>query len=307
VASFGIALFPRDARNAPALVFGAETALGQAKLKGPDAFCFHTPGMDAEVREHMLLEEEIRAAIEGRHIQLHYQPLVDVDSGRVLGAEALLRWRSPRTGDVAPGVLVSVAERSGVIAELGRFILHSACQDLARWRRTGEALTRVAVNVSGQQLLDSSFVPGIREALAAAGLSGRDLELEITEGMLVDPSGDTLRLLSEIRGLGVRVSVDDFGTGFSALSYLKRLPVDSLKIDRSFVSGLPDDRSDVAITRTILALAANLGLGTVAEGVERPAQARFLAFHGCREPQGNLYGGAVPASELPDLARRLSG
>jgi diguanylate cyclase (GGDEF)-like protein/PAS domain S-box-containing protein len=306
-ACFGIALHPRDARDASALVFSAETALGRAKLMGPDAFCFHAPGMDAEVREHMLLEEEIRAAIERRQIHLHYQPLVDVDSGRVPAAEALLRWRSPRAGEVPPGVLVSVAERSGAIAELGRFVLQSACADLARWRLEGHALPRVAVNVSGQQFLDKGFVPAVREALAAAGLAGRDLELEITEGMLVDPGGDILGLLNEIRSLGVRVSVDDFGTGFSALSYIKRLTVDSLKIDRSFVSGLPDDRSDVAITRTILALAANLGLGTVAEGVERPAQARFLALHGCRELQGNLYGGAVPADELPDLARRLSG
>ena len=168
-------------------------------------------------------------------------------------------------------------------------------------------MRRVAVNVSSQQLLDPDFVPAVCEALEASGLGGRDLEVEITEAMLVDPGGSIPGLLNEIRQLGVRVSVDDFGTGFSALSYLKRLPVDTLKIDRSFVSGLPDDRSDVAITRTILALASNLGLGTVAEGVEKPAQARFLALHGCGELQGNLYGGAVPAAEFPDLARRLSG
>jgi diguanylate cyclase (GGDEF)-like protein/PAS domain S-box-containing protein len=306
-ACFGVAVCPRDARDASALVFSAETALGRAKARGPDGFCFHSPGMDAEIREHMRLEEEIRAAIASRQIQLHYQPLVDVDSGRVPGAEALLRWRNPRTGDVPPPVLVSAAERSGVIVALGRLTLQRACEDLASWRRQGLSLQRVAVNVSSQQLLDPDFVPAVTEALAASGLSGRDLEVEITEAMLVDPRGSIPGLLNEIRKLGVRVSVDDFGTGFSALSYLKRLPVDTLKIDRSFVSGLPDDRSDVAITRTILALAANLGLETVAEGVERPAQARFLALHGCSELQGNLYGGAVPSAEFPDLARRLSG
>ena len=306
-ACFGVALCPRDARDASALVFSAETALGRAKAKGPDAFCFHSAGMDAEVRERIRLEEEIHAAIESRQVQLHYQPLVDVDSGRVLGAEALLRWRSPRTGDVPPPVLVAAAERSGMGGALGRLTLHRACEDLARWRREGLPLQRVAVNVSSQQLLDSDFVPAVREALEAFGLRGRDLEVEITESMLVDPRGSIPGLLTEIRELGVRVSVDDFGTGFSALSYLKHLPVDTLKIDRSFVSGLPDDRSDVAITRTILALAANLGLQTVAEGVERPAQARFLALHGCSELQGNLYGGAAPAAEFPDLARRLSG
>jgi len=306
-ACFGVAVCPRDARDASALVFSAETALGRAKARGPDGFCFHSPGMDAEIREHMRLEEEIRAAIVGRQVQLHYQPLVDVDSGRVPGAEALLRWRNPRTGDVPPPVLVSAAERSGVIVALGRLTLQRACEDLACWRRQGLSLQRMAVNVSSQQLLDPDFVPAVTEALAASGLSGRDLEVEITEAMLVDPRGSIPGLLNEIRALGVRVSVDDFGTGFSALSYLKRLPVDTLKIDRSFVSGLPDDRSDVAITRTILALAANLGLDTVAEGVERPAQARFLALHGCGELQGNLYGGAVPSAEFPDLARRLSG
>jgi diguanylate cyclase (GGDEF)-like protein/PAS domain S-box-containing protein len=306
-ACFGVAVCPRDARDVSGLLFSAETALRQAKARGPDTFCFHTPGMDAEVREHMRLEEEIRAAIGGRQIQLHYQPLVDVDSGGVPGAEALLRWRNPRTGDVPPPVLVSVAERSGVIGTLGRLTLQGACEDLARWRRDGVPLRRVAVNVSSQQLLGADFVPSVREALAAFRLDGRDLELEITEAMLVDPGGSIPGLLSEIRDLGVRVSVDDFGTGFSALSYLKHLPVDTLKIDRSFVSGLPADQSDVAITRTILALAANLGLGTVAEGVESLAQARFLALHGCRELQGNLYGSAVPAAELPDLVRRLSG
>ena len=305
-ACFGVALCPRDGRDASALIFGAETALGRAKLGGPDALCVHASGMDAELRERMRLEEEIRAAILDGQMQLHYQPLVDVDSGRVPGAEALLRWTSPRAGDVAPGVLVSVAERSGTIAALGRFVLQRACEDLARWRGDGLALTRVAVNVSGQQLLDAGFVPAVREALGAHGLPGHALELEITESELVDPSGGISELLSEIRGLGVRVSVDDFGTGFSALSYLKRLPVDVLKIDRSFVSGLPDDRSDVAITRTILALADNLGLGTIAEGVEKPAQARFLALHGCRELQGNLYAAAVPAAQLPGVAQRLS-
>jgi diguanylate cyclase (GGDEF)-like protein/PAS domain S-box-containing protein len=306
-ACFGVAVCPRDAREASALVFGAETALGRAKARGPDAFCFHSPGMDVEIREQLRLEEEIRAAIEGREIQLHYQPLIDVDSGRVPGAEALLRWRNPRTGDVPPPVLVSAAERSGMIVALGRLTLQRACEDLARWRREGLSMRRVAVNVSSRQLLDPDFVPAVREALEASGLVGRDLEVEITEAMLVDPGGSIPGLLNEIRQLGVRVSVDDFGTGFSALSYLKRLPVDTLKIDRSFVSGLPDDRSDVAITRTILALAANLGLDTVAEGVEKPAQARFLALHGCSELQGNLYGGAVPAPEFPDLVRRLSG
>jgi diguanylate cyclase (GGDEF)-like protein/PAS domain S-box-containing protein len=305
-ACFGVAVCPRDARDASALVFSAETALGRAKAGGPDAFCFHSAGMDAEIRERIHLEDEIRAAIESREIQLHYQPLVDVDSGRVPGAEALLRWRSPRAGEVPPPALVAAAERSGMGLALGRLTLRQACEDLARWRRDGLRLQRVAVNVSIQQLLASDFVPAVHAALQAAGLSGPDLEVEITEAMLVDPAGTIPGLLTEIRRLGVRVSVDDFGTGFSALSYLKHLPVDTLKIDRSFVSGLPDDRSDVAITRTILALASNLGLQTVAEGVERPAQARFLALHGCSELQGNLYGGAVPAGEFPDVARRLS-
>jgi len=305
-ACYGVAVCPRDARDVSGLLFSAETALRQAKARGPDAFCFHTPGMDAEVREHMLLEEEIRAAIAGRQIQVHYQPLVDVDSGTVPGVEALLRWRNPRTGDVPPPLAVSVAERGGMIGALGRLTLEKACEDLARWRLDGLSLQRVAVNVSSQQLLDAAFVPTLREVLGGCGLEGRDLELEITESMLVDPGATIAGLLKGIRELGVRVSVDDFGTGFSALSYLKRLPVDTLKIDRSFVSGLPGDPSDVAITRTILSLAANLKLGTIAEGVESVAQARFLALHGCSELQGNLYGAAVPAADIPDLVRRLS-
>jgi diguanylate cyclase (GGDEF)-like protein/PAS domain S-box-containing protein len=306
-ASFGIALCPRDARDAASLVFSAETAVARAKAMGPDVFCFHTPGLDAEVREHLQLEEEIRAAIQAGAIHLHYQPIVDVDTGRVNAAEALLRWRSPRTGDVPPQVLVSAAERGGAVTDLGRIVLARACEDLGRWRREGLALERVAVNVSGRQALDSGFLESVHDALNASSLPGCGLEVEITESELVDPEGSILEVLNRIRALGVRVSVDDFGTGYSALSHLKRLPVDSLKVDRSFVSGLPDDPKDVAITRTILALATNLGLETVAEGVETLAQARFLALHGCRELQGNLYGRAVPAGELPALVRQLGG
>jgi diguanylate cyclase (GGDEF)-like protein/PAS domain S-box-containing protein len=306
-ASCGVALCPRDARDAASLVFSAETALARAKAMGPDAFCFHTPGLDAEVRDHLRLEEEILAAIEAGTIRLHYQPIVDVDSGRVNAAEALLRWRSPSAGDVPPGVLVSAAERGGAVDKLGRTVLARACADLARWRREGLALERVAVNVSGRQLADGGLLPSVREALDASALSGRELEIEITESVLVDPEGNIPVVLGPIRALGVRVSVDDFGTGYSALSHLKRLPVDSLKVDRSFVSGLPGDSKDVAITRTILALATNLGLGTVGEGVETLAQARFLALHGCRELQGNLYGVAVPADELPAIVRGLGG
>ena len=163
----------------------------------------------------------------------------------------------------------------------------------------------MAVNVSGRQALDAGFLESLHDALNTSSLPGRGLEVEITESELVDPGGAILEVLNRIRALGVRVAVDDFGTGYSALSHLKRLPVDSLKVDRSFVSGLPDDGKDVAITRTILALATNLGLETVAEGVETLAQARFLALHGCRELQGRLYGSAVPAGDIPDLVRRL--
>jgi diguanylate cyclase (GGDEF)-like protein/PAS domain S-box-containing protein len=307
-ASFGVALCPRDATDAASLVFSAETAVARAKAMGPDAFCFHTPGLDAQVREHLRLEEEIRAAIETGAIDVHYQPIVDVDTGRVNAAEALLRWRSPRTGgDVPPQVLVSAAERGGTVTDLGRIVLARACADLGRWRREGLALERVAVNVSGRQALEPGFLESLHGALNASSIPGSGLEVEITESELVDPEGSIFEVLNRIRALGVRVSVDDFGTGYSALSHLKRLPVDSLKVDRSFVSGLPDDQKDVAITRTILALATNLGLETVAEGVETLAQARFLALHGCRELQGNLYGRAVPAGELPALVRRLCG
>lgn len=289
-ACFGVAVCPRDARDASALVFSAETALGRAKARGPDSFCFHSPGMDAEIREHMRLEEEIRAAIVGRQVQLHYQPLVDVDSGRVPGAEALLRWRNPRTGDVPPPVLVSAAERSGVIVALGRLTLQRACEDLARWRRQGLSLQRVAVNVSSQQLLDPDFVPAVTDALAASGLSGGDLEVEITEGMLVDPRGSIPGLLNEIRELGVRVSVDDFGTGFSALSYLKRLPVDTLKIDRSFVDGIGQDRDSETLTRGIVEIGHRLGMSVLAEGVETEDQAAVLRGWGCDAAQGFLFG-----------------
>jgi diguanylate cyclase (GGDEF)-like protein/PAS domain S-box-containing protein len=306
-AVLGVATSPDDGHDVPTLVRSAETALRSAKQRGPSAYQFHTADMDAAIRERLELEEDLRLALTTGGLRLHYQPLVDIVTGRVVAAEALLRWHHPERGTVPAPLFVGVAEESGMILPIGRMVLREACRDLALWRGLGLAIERVSVNVSSRQLLDGDFPLLVREALAEHSLAPESLDLEITETTLVDSTGPVLVQLGELRELGVRLSIDDFGTGFSSLSHLKRLPVHGLKIDRAFISGLPDDPSDVAIARAILVLARSLGLDVVAEGVETQQQARFLALHGCDMLQGHLYGPAVPAHEFPDLARRLSG
>jgi diguanylate cyclase (GGDEF)-like protein len=293
-ASIGVALFPKDGLESEDLLRKADTAMYTAKERGRNAFACYSQAMNASVLRHRALESGLRAAGERGEFVLCYQPQFDIRRERIIGAEALLRWQHPQLGALAPAEFMPVAEDCGAIFCVGEWVLREACHHAARWRVEDHRELTVSVNVSPQQFRDAKLGALVRDTLSDTGLPANRLELEITEGCLVEDVDATLRSLLELKRLGVRISIDDFGTGYSALAYLKRLPIDALKIDQSFVRSLATDPADVAITKTIVRLAQGLQKTTVAEGVETMEQLLMLASFGCHRMQGFLFGRAVP-------------
>lgn len=287
-ANVGMSLFSIDAEDPAKLLKCAETALYQAKSAGPNTFRFYSARMNAAALERLTLQHDLRRALDESQFELHYQPVFDVASGRPVAAEALLRWRHPSRGLLAPDQFLDVAEQSGVIVALGEWIATQACRAARSWPKVDGAVLQVAVNVSAQQLTTGDFVGVIDRALAVSMLDPSALIVELTESMM--QSERSRQSLLELRERGVRIAIDDFGTGFSSLAYLRRFPVDILKIDRSFLTGVIDDERDAAIVRTIISMARNLGLSVVAEGVETAAQLAFLHALGCEKAQGYLLG-----------------
>jgi len=277
-----------------------------AKRAGRAGFRFHracAAQADGRSRSRLRLDHAMRLALAQGRFRLHYQPQVDLKSGQVVGAEALIRWRDPELGDIAPAEFIPVAEESGFIVALGDWVLERAVNQAAAWLAAGLCLT-VSVNVSALQFQQPGFVDGVTAALRDAGLAPQWLELELTESCLIQDAPDAMQRLHALAQLGVKLAIDDFGTGYSSLAYLKRFPIGRLKIDRSFVSGLPDDDSDAAIVRAIVHLGRALRLQVVAEGVENDAQRMFLQEAGCDLYQGYLY---APALNVAAFERRLGG
>ncbi len=295
-ASIGIALYPNDGHSMDELVRRADTAMREVKLAGRAGFRFHQarPDDDAHSRSRMKLDHAMRQALAQQRLRLHYQPQIDLQSGAVVGAEALLRWRDPDLGEVSPAEFIPVAEDSGFIVTIGSWVLRQAVAQAAQWLAAGTPMA-VSVNVSALQFQQPGFVDGVSAALAEAGLAPEWLELELTESILVQDAQDAMQRLQALAGLGVKLAIDDFGTGYSSLAYLKRFPIGRLKIDRSFIAGLPAEESDVAIVQAILHMGRALRLQVVAEGVETEAQRRFLADAGCDLFQGFLYAPALDA------------
>jgi len=240
----------------------------------------------------------LQKALTNQELELHYQPEIDARTGRVIAVEALLRWHHPMRGLVSPAEFIPLAEQTGLIVPMGDWVLRAACAQAAAWRRGKLAPVRVAVNLSARQFEDADFVARVEDALEESGLEPTALELEITESMVARDATQAAKWLSDLRSLGIRVMVDDFGTGYSSLAHLKRFPIDGLKIDRSFVQNLPTDRHDASITRAVIAMAHELGLEVVAEGVEVQEQLAFLREHGCDLAQGYLFGAPMPADRL---------
>ncbi len=296
--SLGLALYPPDGPDPLSLMKNADLALYRAKEGGRRTFRFYTASMNDEMQERLLLEDRLRRAIARRDLRLVYQPIVRLDNSEITGFEALVRWEDPELGYIPPDRFIPLAEDSGLIDDLGAWVLETACGDAQGWQAMKPV--SVAVNISSRQLRQSrDFIRVIDGVLSHCGLDPPRLELEITERLLLEDLPEITRLLEHLSGLGVRLALDDFGTGYSALSYLKRIPFDSLKIDRSFVEDVVSDDESAALVRAILAMAAALQLDVVGEGVETDEQARFLRRHGCGYAQGFLFGRPVDAEQVP--------
>ncbi|MGN6582061.1 MAG: EAL domain-containing protein [Bordetella sp.] len=293
----GVAIFPDDGDDAEMLFRNAEAALKRAKESGA-RYLFHTRAMTESVAHKLEMENRLRYAIDHGEFVLHYQPKVDLESGRVVGAEALIRWNDPQSGLVAPGRFIPLLEETGLIYEVGRWALGQATADFLRWRARGLQAVRVAVNVSPLQLRDQAFADVVRHILSVDPDAARGLELELTESMIMADLNQSIASLEAIRGLGVKVAIDDFGTGFSSLGYLAKLPVDTLKIDRSFIVGMTDSSEGLALVSTIISLAHGLSLTVVAEGVETQEQHRLLKLLKCDEMQGFLFSKPLPVDEF---------
>ena len=299
--SIGIALAPNDGTEPDQLLRNADMALYRAKAEGRGTYHFFQAEMDAQMQERRRLELDLRKALAEEQFELHYQPLVNIDNGKVSGFEALLRWNHPEHGMVGPDVFIPVAEEIGLIVPLGDWVLKQACRDAVQWP---ERLT-VAVNLSAAQFRNSTLALSVMSALGQTGLAASRLELEITETVLLQENPAVLDVLHQFRKLGVRICMDDFGTGYSSLSYLRRFPFDKIKIDRSFIRELGKENDSVAIIRAVMRLGSSLGMITTAEGVETEQQLEILRAEGCMQAQGYLFSKAKPASEIPAMLQKI--
>jgi diguanylate cyclase (GGDEF)-like protein/PAS domain S-box-containing protein len=300
-ATAGIAVFPDDFLTPDVLLRNAGTALHAAKRRKRDAFQFFVPALNAEVTARLAMEGDLRQAIDREELTLHFQPQVDLVSGRLVGLEALARWRHPTDGMVPPGKFIPIAEDSGLIVPLGTWVLQEACRELRRLRSRGLLDVTIAVNVSSVQFQQRDFPAMVHQALRAADVPPEALELEVTESVVMCDVERVLASLDELRLRGLRLSIDDFGTGYSSLAYLKRLAVQKLKIDQSFIRGTPHDHGDSAITTAIVRLGQTLGLRVIAEGVETIEQMRFLCDAGAHEAQGYYLARPIPGTTLHDV------
>jgi diguanylate cyclase (GGDEF)-like protein len=296
-ASIGISLAPAHGSDPEALLRCADLALYRAKAQGRGGFAFFESEMTASAHRRRVLELELREALVQGQFEVHFQPQINVKTGVVSGAEALVRWRHPVRGLIGPGEFISIAEEVGLIAPIGEWVLRQACRDAARWHKS----MKVAVNLSAVQFRAAHLAEMVISALSAAGLPPGRLELEVTESVLLEADAATLRTLHQLRGLGIRVSLDDFGTGYSSLSYLRSFPFDKIKIDRSFVREVAASANGAAIVRAIAALGSSLGMETTAEGVETKEQLDLVRAEGCTEAQGFYFSPPRPASDLADF------
>jgi EAL domain-containing protein (putative c-di-GMP-specific phosphodiesterase class I) len=272
-----------------------------AKEKGRNTYQYYRPEHEGQSRDVFELEHGLRHALERGELRLVYQPEIEIESGRVVAVEALLRWMHPVRGDIRPAEFIPVAEDSGLIGPIGEWVLREACTQNKAWQKAGLPPVRIAVNLSVRQLRNARFAERVAEILDETGLDAEWLEIELTESMIMQYSQDTLGILWQLRSMGVRLSIDDFGTGYSSLSYLKRLPVDSVKIDRSFVAGLETEVDDREISNAIIALANSLHLRVVAEGVETEHQLWFLREHACCDAQGYFFSQPVEPEQMVSL------
>ena len=301
--SIGVSVYPDDGGDAETLIKNADMAMYQAKENGPQNYRFFTPAMNVRAVERQSIEESLRRGLERHEFALHYQPKVDLRSGRITGVEALVRWKHPTRGVVPPAQFIPVAEDSGLIRPLGAWVLREACQQARQWVRAGLPTTTMAVNVSAIEFREDGFLADLFAILDETGLDPRLLELELTESVLMKRAESTASMLQILREAGVKVAIDDFGTGYSSLSYLRKFPVDTLKVDQSFVRQISTDSDDTAIVTAVIGMARSLNLRVVAEGVETPEELAFLQAHECDEAQGYFFSRPLPAEQCAHLLK----
>jgi predicted signal transduction protein with EAL and GGDEF domain len=306
-ASIGIATFPSDGVTSEILIRNADTAMYHAKQQGKAAFQYYSAAMNAASVERLTLESGLRRALESKGLELHYQPQIDVRTGQIVGAEALLRWKHAERGWISPTTFIPIAEDSGLILPIGEWVVEQACRQAMEWRRAGLPPLPIAVNVSGVQVRRQELCDLVRGALAATGLEPQYLRIEITETAIVAVRDRAIELLGQLRDIGVSLALDDFGTGYSSLSYLKSFPIDLLKIDRSFVAEMLTDHTTASIIEAIVSMTRILGLKVLAEGVEDQAQFAFLKQLGCDVVQGYYVSGAIPADDFARLLATFDG
>lgn len=297
-ASIGISLFPTDGTTFDALLKNAEAAMYRAKALGRGGYQFYSPEMSARANERVIIEGELRRALRRDQFEIHFQPQVATATGDLIGVEALVRWQHPELGWLQPARFIPIAEETGLIGPLGRYVLREACIQSRAWQDQGIPPVPVAVNIAAAQLRHADFLPMVREIIEETGIDPGTLELEITEGTMMEVTEPLLARIDSLKQLGVRLSIDDFGTGYSNLAYLRTFPLDRLKIDQSFIASAPHDEGSQSIVRAILGLGESLGLDVVAEGVETPEQAALIETLGCRQAQGYLYAKPMPAEAL---------
>lgn len=302
--SIGIALYPADGEDETALIKNADAAMYHAKKLGRNNYQFFTADLNARARQRLEVENDLRLALDRQEFLLHYQPQVELKSGRIIGAEALLRWRHPARGLIPPGEFIPLAEECGLIVPIGEWVLREACRQNKAWQDEGMAKLPMAVNLSPIQFRQNNLEEVIHQALTESGLAPEYLEIEITESLLMSAENQTIALLYQLKNLGLNFAIDDFGTGYSSLSYLKLFPIDKLKIDRSFVRDVASDPDDAAIISAIIAMAHRLRLQVLAEGVETIDQRNFLIHEGCNEAQGFHYSRPLPAEEMKTLLQK---
>ncbi|MGZ3253347.1 MAG: putative bifunctional diguanylate cyclase/phosphodiesterase [Burkholderiaceae bacterium] len=303
-ASIGISICPNDGADGLALLRTADTAMYQAKASGRNAYAFFTPEMTARAQETLRVSNDLRRAIERKEFVLHYQPQIDLMTGHIVGAEALIRWQHPEWGLVYPGKFIGVAEDTGLIQPMGEWVLREACRQNKAWQSAGLPHIDIAVNLSAKQFDHNHIALLTTEILKESGLDAKYLELEVTESMIMQNVEQSISVMNMLKTIGVKLSIDDFGTGYSSLSYLKRFPLDKLKIDQSFVRDIEADADDAAIVTAIIGLAKSLNLRVIAEGVEKKLQLDFLRKGDCDEMQGYFFSKPIPAADFEALLRK---
>ncbi len=302
--SIGISIYPNDGTNAEMLLKNADAAMYHAKAQGRNTFQYYTAAMNEASVQQLILENNLRKALENHELCLHYQPQVSVTTGQLMGMEALIRWKHPEKGFISPSVFIPVAEETGLIMEIGEWVLKQACQQGASWAQLGYKQVPISVNLSAKQLREEKLTEMIAQVLVDTGMEAKYLGIELTESAIIVEPDMALSRLQSIKSLGIKLSLDDFGTGYSSLSYLKRFPIDTLKIDQAFIRDIKIDQEDAALVKAIIAMAHGLGMQVVAEGVEHQEQLEFLGANACDFIQGYLFSRPLPAEDIEQYLKK---